>query len=135
MRRLIVLLVLLSIPALAEGLDSYDQEALQKTQELLNNPKERNQAIQADPNAIKADKNAQSLFDGDKQSTDEIYKLASEVFGDVAKDTGGDAEAMKKLLMRYQNDPAGFAKTWTPQQLEALKKLSEKVRLPAAPTR
>lgn len=135
MRFLIFSILIVSGPSLAEEWDSYDQEALQKTQELLNNSSERDRAVQADPQALKADQNAKSLFGGDARSTDEVYKLASEVFGDVAKESGGDAKAMQELLMRYQADPAGFAKTWTPEQREALKKLSEKVRLPAAPAR
>lgn len=64
---------------------------------------------------------------GNPQQTQEIYDLAAEVLGNMK---GLNPEQMQKLLEAAKNDPSQFADSWTPEQKEKLKKLSN--RLPSA---
>ena len=133
-RKAFLIMALFCFPLVVNAqLDAYDQEALQKTQELLKNSVERNQAIQKDDKAKAVDKHVQQMFGGDAQATDDIYKLAAELFADLAKDSKGDPEAMKKFLEEFHRDPAAFAKQWTPEQLHRLKELSNKVKVAPSP--
>lgn len=112
--------------------DKYDEEALQKTVELLKNQSEREKSIKGDSSAEKADAYTKSLFGGDSQSTNDVYGLASDVFQDLAKKADGDPEKMKALIEEFQRDPAAFAEMWSPEQKKRLKEISNKVKVPTS---
>lgn len=110
-------------------LDGASQEALQKTQEMLQDPKERNKAIQKDANAVAADQQVRSLAGSDK-NTQEIYGLSSDILGDLAKQANGDPNKMLELIEKAKKDPEAFGKTLTPEQKRKLHELS--TQIPAA---
>lgn len=131
MRYLTVLIcIFMGVAALAQ-LDSADQEALQKTQELLRNKTERSKAIQTSESSQKVDKHVDSLFGDSSAAKEGIYDLAADIFADLVKQSGGDADKMQQLIQEYQRDPAAFAAKWSPEQKAKLKGLSEKVKVPA----
>lgn len=111
--------------ATAQNLDGDSTEALAKTQELLNDRQKIKSETANNPKAKQVDENVQFLM-GSEEDTAAVYKLASEIFGDMAKTSGGDGDAMMKLLEQAQKDPAAFAKKFSPEQLAKLKELAGK---------
>lgn len=123
----------MSIAAFAEDpakIDSASQEALEKTQQLLNDKDLRREAIGKNPKAIKADGFLNDLTGGDSKLNDEIYFLASEVFTIIVNDAGGDVQKMNEALASFSRDPSKFAEKWTPEQRAKLRELSS--RLPGS---
>lgn len=122
-----ILCSLSSLPiAYAQHLDSASQEALQKTQELLKDPAARRQAIKGDPKGQSADKMVDQISGGGTAKED-VYGLASDVFAELVKETGGDAKKMEDLLAQFARNPAAFTERWTPEQRARLKALAEKL--------
>lgn len=115
-----------------QGLDAASQDALEKTQQLLTNRIDREEAIKKDPKAQRADGMVQSLFGADASSSDAVYQLASEVFSQIVRESNGDAKDMQKRLESFKRDPAAFAASWTPEQKAKLKALSDKIQHPPA---
>lgn len=115
--------ILMSVPLTshAEGLDKASEQALRETQQLLTTPAARNEAVKRDPKAQSADKALDSFGGGNKE---DIYKLASDVFAELVKESNGDAKKMQELLQQYSRDPAAFANRWTPEQKARLKEIS-----------
>ncbi len=116
----------------SQAWDQYDEEALQKTIQLLKNKTERENSIKGDEEAGKADAYTKNLFGGDSKSTNAVYELAADVFADLAKQADGDADKMKALIEQFQRDPAAFADKWSPEQKKRLKEISTKVKVPAS---
>lgn len=113
----------------AAQLDKSSQEALQKTQELLNNPTLREQNAASDPNAKKWNDQVQQMS-GNTENREEIYKIAAEVFGDLTQNSGGDATKMMQIMEQAKTNPEAFYNSLTPAQKARIQKLS--TRLPAA---
>lgn len=63
---------------------------------------------------------------GSPEGEAQIYSLAADILGNM-KDM--PPEQMEKLMSQAQNDPEGFVNSWTPEQKQKLKTLTE--RLPA----
>lgn len=112
-----------------DKLDQHSQEALKKTQELLNSSQQRQEAINSDPQAKKADDFVKNLT-GNSNASSEIYELAAEVFASVVKDAQGDPAKMQEAISKFSRDPASFANQWTPEQKQKLKELSGKLPQP-----
>lgn len=107
----------------ADDLSPVDQEALEDTKALLNDPKRLEEVKSKNDKANSVDKNIDALgFSA--QEKKEIYGLSSEIFEQLVKETNGDPEKMKKLLSEAMKDPAGFAKKWSPEQKAKLKAIS-----------
>ena len=105
--------------------DSANQEALEKTKQLLTNPEQRNQAIKGDANAQKADAYTKSV--GGKHS-DEIYSLASKVFEKLVKKYNGDTAKIQQVLDQAAKNPASFAESeFTAEERRALSELAAKL--------
>src|ERR1700752_1581768 len=86
-----------SLNARAEEPDAASQEALAKTQQLLNTPELRDQAIDQSASAQAADRQVRSLVGGGA-GRDEVYHLSGEVMNDLVMQTGGDPQKMKQIL-------------------------------------
>jgi hypothetical protein len=107
MRAIVVLLLILTQWQTSAELDKDQQEGLKQTQDLLNNPAERQKAVDADPHAKDVDNKVNALA-GSKENKDEIYGIASEVFQKVAAESNGDPAKMQKLLEEAQKNPQAF---------------------------
>lgn len=125
-------MLLAHLPAKAEELDKASQEALQKTTELLTNRAQREEAIKKDTKAQGADKMVDQVSGGG-QNKEDVYGLASDVFADLVKETGGDAQKMQELLQKMARDPASFANRWTPEQRARLQRMADQMSPKSAP--
>ncbi len=108
-------ILFVSLNVSAEELDKASQEALEKTVEVLKDPKKQKDNKKLDSLGLSA---AQKK---------EVYGLSAEIFEQIVKETGGDATKMKKILEDAMKDPESFAKRWTPEQKAKLKGLSSEV--------
>lgn len=112
------------------GLSAVDQDALQKTLELLNDKKQREEAIQKDDKAQKADSFAKKVG-GSK--TDEIYAIAAKVFEKLVIKYNGDVDKMKEAIGKAQSDPESFAnEEFSAEDLKAIKELSKSLPQPVS---
>jgi hypothetical protein len=105
-----------------------DQEAIQNTIDLLNNPKAREEVVARDPEAQKAHDYAKKVG-GDQ--VDGMYSIASRVFSKLMVKYNNDVEKINEVLRRATTDPEGFAKEeFSVEELAALKEFAG--RLPAS---
>ena len=78
------------LSAHGEALDAASTEALQKTQQLLSSPEQRQDYINKNGKAASADKMVDQIG-GDSMAKEGVYKLAGDVFAELVKETNGDA--------------------------------------------
>ncbi len=115
----------------AASLDPASAEALLKTQSLLTTPEQRDKAVRQSPDAQLVDSQVHALG-GSSANVDDIYGLASDVFDDLVKQTGGDPEKMQALLKQARDDPKGFAERMSDRNQRRLREISG--RISGAPT-
>ncbi|MCM2277189.1 MAG: hypothetical protein NDJ89_03870 [Oligoflexia bacterium] len=117
-------------PVLATGpdstLDLASAEALSRTVTLLTSPAMRAEAIRQDPKAQLIDGQVKALT-ANPALTEEIYRLSSEIFAELAKSSGGDSQKMLETLNRAKSDPKGFAASLSPKSRAALSELARKI--------
>jgi hypothetical protein len=124
MKRLVwVVLLLLPIASEATGLDSDTENALNEVIEMLVTPKQRNQLIDKDAKSKKADEFALQVA-GSDANKQKIYELAAKVMKDLAVHHKGDPEKMMEVLNKASKDPESFARSFSPEQRNALKDLA-----------
>ena len=121
------ILVLFGPYGFSEELDSASQEALQKTQQLLTNMSQRQEAIVKDPKAKAPDSMAEQAVGFSGGAKEDVYQLASEVFADLVKQTNGDGKKMQEIISEFKRNPAGFAEKWTPEQKARLKTIADQI--------
>lgn len=104
--------------------DAINEEALRKTQELLNSPALL--AIDAKENASsnEAQNKLKEILKLTGASEKDAYSLSDSVFSDIVSKTNGDPAAIQKILLEAQRDPAAFAKTWKPEDQAKLRELA-----------
>lgn len=71
-------------------------------------------------------------LNGSPQFNEDVYKLSSEIFGDLTTSTIGDVEEMKRVIINAQRDPEGFYKRLSPEQKRQIQELSTHIRAPSA---
>ena len=76
--------------------------------------------------SARSDRQVRSIA-GSPQLTQEVYALAAQVLADLVQSTGGDVGKLSEALERAQSDPGGFAATLSPQTLQQLRDLSDKI--------
>src|SRR3954471_101737 len=113
-------------PVLAEELDPASKEGLSKTQEVLRDPKKRQEAIKGDKKAEEADARVQRLS-GSPENTQKMYEISADIMENITKQSGGDPQKMQKLLEEAQKDPEAFYKSLTPEQRGQIQKLSGEI--------
>jgi len=111
----------------AQTLDPASQEALDVVLRLLQDPAPRGGAIASSPDGAAADRQLRGLAGNDPALMQQIYDLAGAIFEELARGSGGDANAMTQALTRGQSDPAAFASMLSPRTLERLRALSIKL--------
>jgi hypothetical protein len=124
MKILFFLVVFLSAsPLLAEKLDKNSQEALEQTLGILRSSQKRGEEIKNSPKAKAADAEVKALT-GNEKNTEKLYELSAQIMQDLVTQANGDPDKMVKILEQAQKDPAGFAKTFSPEQQKLLKELA-----------
>ncbi len=103
-----------------------DSEALQKTVDLMNNRSQRNEMIENNPGAKKADDMTRKLF-GDGAELDAAYKAAAQIFRKLAAENNGDIQKMMEQINNGQKNPEAFYKNLGPQERQLIKNLSKGV--------
>ena len=119
-------LLALGVPAHAQQLDAASAEALAATLRILQDPAQRGAAIAKDPKAAAIDSQMRGMMGGDKHMA-EFYELAAQIFEDLTRGSGGDAQKMMQALERGRSDPAGLAAMLSPRTLDRLRELSSKI--------
>ena len=124
----LVSLVLLGTvtPIHAQGLDPASSAALAETLKALANPNGSSLPLGNDAAATESDRQIRSIA-GSPQLTQEVYGLAARVLAELVQSTGGDVGKLSEALERAQSDPGGFAATLSPQTLQQLRDLSDKI--------
>ena len=123
---LLVMLLVTAGPVRGQGLDPASADALAATLRMLMDPAGRGPVIAGDPRAAEVDRQVQSMA-GSQQLVQEVYGLAAEVFADLTRGSGGNAQKMIEALERARTDPAAFAAMLSPQTLDHLRALSIKI--------
>lgn len=108
----------------AKDLTQEQENALKGAIEELTNPTKRLETLKKDPKAAESDK---ILKEVGGEFSEEIYQLAGKVLETIAVQAQGDPQKMEEILQRAKKDPAGFAKTFTPEEQKMLKGLGQKV--------
>lgn len=111
-------------PLGAQTLDPRTAKALAETLRVIQDPALRQAAIAKDPKGVKADRQIRALAGSDK-GTQDVYEFAMDVFVDLMRSTGGDMKKIAETLDRAKTDPAAFAATLSPRNLERLKALAK----------
>ncbi len=146
MRRMIAVFLsicLISVAAVAAdsgGLSAPDLQALRDTQELLNDSSARQKVIQGNAKAEAADKKVDGVAKGndgkiDQKTKDQVYQLSGDALSDLAKQQGGDADAMLKTIEKAQADPEGFYNSLSPETREKVKALSREISSQQSPVK
>jgi hypothetical protein len=112
--------------ALSGELEPSAKEAVQKTQEMLRDPKERNKVIGESERGIQANREVEVLM-GSPQNTNDVYNLSAEVFAKLAEEANGDPDRMMQLLTMAKENPSLFAEKWTPDQKQKLKRIADRM--------
>lgn len=108
----------------AKDLTAEQENALKGAIEELTNPTKRAENLKNDPKAAESDK---ILKEVGGEFSEEIYQLAGKVMETIAAQAQGDPKKMQEILDRAKKDPAGFAKTFTPEEQKLLKDIGQKV--------
>jgi hypothetical protein len=113
--------------AAAQKLDAASARAAQETQALLGDQKAMQDYAKSHPDAAKAMGNVDSLTGGNAADSAAVYKLASDIFANMTKETGGDAGGMEKILAEAMKNPQAFANKLTPEQRAQLQSLTKSI--------
>lgn len=121
-------IIFLGVLLLGMNLHANDEtdKAIGEVQDMMQKPEFRENASKGSKEASAIVENVKTISGG-KENEDEIYKMAAEILGNMK---GKSPEEMTKILEEAKRNPEAFVQTWSPEQKEKLKKLSE--RLPAA---
>lgn len=109
-----------------KSLSDTDQAAVGNTIDALNNKKLREEYIKNNKAAQGAHENAKDLA-GNEQNLDRMYEIVGQVMRQMANDTGGDAEKMKKILELAKENPAHFYETLNKDNRDLIRKLANDI--------
>lgn len=110
----------------AGELDDASQEALQKTTQVLTNKSER-ESLKKDNAALqKVDRDVESLT-GDGKNKEAMYEAAAKILGDMARESGGDADKMKAIIDEAQANPAAFYQKLSGDQKSMIRGIAEDI--------
>ncbi len=127
---ILIFLLVLIFPYLGYADDkAINDEALAKTQALLRDPKQREEAGKQSPKAAATMKSAEE-FVGAKHK-EELYELVSEVMATMTQKTNGDAKLMNA---ETQKKPEDFIKMLTPEEIAKIEALAKKIEAERGPS-
>jgi Spy/CpxP family protein refolding chaperone len=86
------------------------------------------------PDAAKSMNQVSTLTGGNAADSAAVYKLASDIFASMTKETGGDAGGMEKILADAMKNPQDFAAKLTPEQRQELQRLTKSIESRAPST-
>lgn len=112
----------------AQPMEEGNEKALKETQDLLRNRSEREKAIAAEKDggkAAAADSNVKSLL-GEK--TDTAYDLSAGIMETLVRESNGDTEKLKALVLQLQSNPQMLEKYLTTSQREQIRGLATDVQ-------
>jgi hypothetical protein len=115
-------------------LDHASENALQQTQAMLGNQKAMQDYAKTNPDAAKAMNQVSTLTGGNEADSAAVYKLASDIFSNMTKESGGDAGGMEKILAEAMKNPQAFASKLTPEQRQQLQSLTKSIESRAPST-
>ncbi|MDB5039111.1 MAG: hypothetical protein JWQ35_2639 [Bacteriovoracaceae bacterium] len=105
------------------------ESALSQAKTMLTDPESREKEVNKTSAGRAANAQLKSLG-GSDETNKEIYNLASEVFGNLVKETNGDPAKMKRILADAQKDPSSFAeKYFSKSDKSKLKKTAQQIPL------
>ena len=116
----------LMIAASAGELDAPSTAALAKTQALLQTPAEREKVVNETGAAQTVDAEVKAMA-GNPANTENIYKLSSDIFADLVKQTNGDPMKMQQILMDAKNDPKAFYEHLSEKNRNSLHDIAGKI--------
>lgn len=126
LKMIFVLVITLISTSTWAQLDSYNQEALEKTKKLLKNKYEREAVIENTPAAQKYENQMKSMG-MDETQKNQVYNMSSDVFESLIQANGGDAQAVEKLLKEAQKNPKAFYDQLDPSIKSQIKSLSSEL--------
>ena len=113
----------------AASQEEINAEALQKTQELLRDPKQRAKAATDSPKAAAAMKSTENAVG--RENSQETYELSADIFASLVKNGKGDDATNIEAM---QKNPEEFYKSLTPEQQARIHELSKKIESERGPT-
>lgn len=108
------------------GLDDPSKEALEKTQKLLVDPAQREQAIKSDPIARQTQSQVQRVG-GSPENIQKMYQMAAEIMAQITVQANGDPKKMQELTETAQKDPAAFLQGLSPEQQAQIRQLANNI--------
>lgn len=105
--------------------------AMTRTQNAILDPQQRAKLVNQNPQSQAADQSVQNL--AGPAHTDDVYKLAMDVFNNIYASCNGDPVKMKAAMEQFKRDPASFANSWTPEQKAKLKEIAAKLNQTSVP--
>jgi hypothetical protein len=110
----------------ASALDAADEEALKKTQELLQNPALRQKTLEKDADAARADQKVRELGVTEENS-EEIYSITSDIAATLIREADGDPAKLQEMIQKAIQNPEAFAQSLSPEQIRRIKAVSSKI--------
>lgn len=101
-----------------------NSEALNKTQNLLRNPGERQKAMANDPKAQAADSKVKALLG---PNTEKAYEISAQLMERIVAETGGDPVKMQNLMLELQGNPRALEKYLSPAQRDMIRQMASDV--------
>jgi hypothetical protein len=100
------------------------QEALLKTQQMLTNPQQRQQAIAGDKKAQETDKKVQNLLGQDQQKA---YEISAQVLQVLVERSNGDPAQMQNLMNQLMANPALLEQYLTPENRQKITEMGKRI--------
>lgn len=116
----------LCISSAVAELNKYDAEALEKTKNLLRSESQRNAAIEKSSEAQKYTQKMDQMGMNQNQKN-QTFEISPDIFDKMVKEQNGDAEAVKRLLMKAQQNPEEFYKSLPPESRNQIRSLSSEI--------
>lgn len=114
------------IVSISAQADPESDRAIEEVQKMMQQPDFKTKANKNSKEAGAVAEHVTNLSGGGANEQD-IYKMAAEILGNMK---GNSPEEIAKILDEAKKNPEAFVRSWTPEQQEKLKQLSE--RMPAA---
>ncbi len=108
------------------SLSAEDQDALQKTQDLLKNKKQRMEYIEANPDAMKTMDQVKKLG-GSEQGQEAMFDLSSEILQSLVQEANGDVNKLQDLLVEAQKNPTKFYERLNAQQKSRIRQIASDI--------
>jgi len=124
----IVLFIDLIFPTFAFA-DAETRKAVKEVQDQMQSPEFHKNAAKESKAAADVEAHVKQLS-GSPENEADMYKFAAQILGNMQDKT---PQEMQEILQQAQKDPEAFANSWTPEQKQQLKELSE--RIPAGQKR